>query len=175
MKPKKPESWSNVKASVSSMDRAGLVGVIRDRYESSRANRRFLRARFVPAAATLDEYRHLVASAVFPDPLSHGPIRLRDAAAAISDYKRSTGISRPWNGSWTKPPRCSISCRTTRASRRRLASFALGDTRSGSDGVTVTIWPRPRLACDGARANRPAWLVDPRPDQHVERRRLTAP
>lgn len=73
------------------MDRAGLLGVIRDLYEASNSNRRFLHARFVPAAATLDEYRTLVEAAVFPDPLSQRPIRLRDAAAAITDYKRSTG------------------------------------------------------------------------------------
>ena len=91
MKSKKPASWSNVKASLSSMDRAGLVGVIRDLYDGSIANRRFLHARFVPAAAALDEYRDLVDKAVFPDPLSQRPIRLRDAAAAITDYKRSTG------------------------------------------------------------------------------------
>ena len=91
MKSTKPASWSNVKASLGSLDRAGLVGIIRDLYEASRANRRFLNARFVPAAAALDEYRDLVQAAVFPDPFSQRPIRLRDAAAAITDYKRSTG------------------------------------------------------------------------------------
>jgi hypothetical protein len=91
MKSKNAATWSNVKTTLSSMDRAGLVGVIRDLYEASSSNRRFLHARFVPAAATLDEYRDLVAKAVFPDPLSNRPIRLRDAAATITDYKRSTG------------------------------------------------------------------------------------
>jgi hypothetical protein len=90
-KPKKPASWSNVKARLGSMDRAGLVGVIRDLYDASTANRRFLHARFVPAAATLNEYRDLVDEAVFPGPFSQRPVRLRDAAAAITDYKRSTG------------------------------------------------------------------------------------
>ena len=91
MKSKKRASWSKVKASLSSMDRAGLVGVICDLYEASTSNRRFLHARFVPAAYTLGEYRDLVNKAVFPDPLSQRPIRLRDAAAAITAYKRSTG------------------------------------------------------------------------------------
>ena len=91
MKSKKAATWSNVKTTLSSMDRAGLVGVIRDLYEASSSNRRFLHARFVPAAATLDECRDLVAKAVFPDPLSNRPIRLRDAAATITDYRRSTG------------------------------------------------------------------------------------
>jgi hypothetical protein len=91
MKSKKPVSWSNVKASLGSMDRVGLVGVIRDLYETSTSNRRFLHARFVPAAASLGEYRDLVNKAVFPDPFSQRPIRLRYAAAAIAAYKRSTG------------------------------------------------------------------------------------
>jgi len=91
MRSKKPASWSNVKASLSSMDRPGLVGVIRDLYDASAGNRRFLHARFVPAAATVDEYRDIVQKAVFPDPFSQRPIRLRDAASAIADYKRSTG------------------------------------------------------------------------------------
>lgn len=91
MRSKKPASWSNVKASLSSMDRTGLVGVIRDLYDASPANRRFLHARFVPAAATLEEYRDVVDKAVFPDPFRQRPNRLRDAAAAITDYKRSTG------------------------------------------------------------------------------------
>ena len=91
MKSKKSASWSNVKARLSSMDRAGLTGVIRDLYEASSANRRFLHARFVPAAATLDEYRKLVGTAVFPDPLSQRPIRLREAADTDADYRRSTG------------------------------------------------------------------------------------
>jgi hypothetical protein len=33
----------------------------------------------------------IVRDAVFPDPLSQRPIRLRDATAAINEYKRSTG------------------------------------------------------------------------------------
>lgn len=73
------------------MERVGLVGLIRDLYDASPANRRFLHARFVPAAGTLTDYRELVSKAVFPDPLSQRPIRLRDAGAAITDYKRSTG------------------------------------------------------------------------------------
>jgi hypothetical protein len=91
MKSRKPASWSNVKASLSSMDRTGLIGVIRDLYDASTGNRRFLHARFVPAAAAVDEYRDIVQKAVFPDPFSQRPIRLRDAASAIADYKRSTG------------------------------------------------------------------------------------
>jgi hypothetical protein len=39
----------------------------------------------------LDEYRSLVRAAVFPDPFSQRPIRLRDASRTITEYKRATG------------------------------------------------------------------------------------
>jgi hypothetical protein len=91
MKKRRPDTWGNVKASLDRMDRSGLVGVIHDLYKASNVNRRFLHARFVPAAPALEEYRRLVREAVFPDPLSQRPIRLRDATAAITEYKRATG------------------------------------------------------------------------------------
>jgi hypothetical protein len=39
----------------------------------------------------LEEYRRLVRAAVFPDPFSQRPIRLRDGTATIAEYKRATG------------------------------------------------------------------------------------
>ena len=91
MKSKTPGSWSDVKACLTPMDRTGLVDVIRSLYEANSSNRRFLHARFVPAAGALEQYRSLVQTAVFPDPFSQRPVRLRDAACAITEYKRSTG------------------------------------------------------------------------------------
>jgi hypothetical protein len=91
MKKKKPATWADVKVSLERMDRAGLLGVIRDLYEAGDLNRRFLHARFVPAAPILDEYRRLVRNAVFPDPFSQRPIRLRDGTTTITEYKRATG------------------------------------------------------------------------------------
>jgi hypothetical protein len=91
MKGKGSNRWGDVKAQIEGCDRAGLVGIIRDLYEASATNRRFLHARFVSAASARDEYRRIVRDAVFPDPFSQRPIRLRDATAAINEYKRSTG------------------------------------------------------------------------------------
>jgi hypothetical protein len=39
----------------------------------------------------LEEYRRLVRAAVFPDPFSQRPIRLRDGTTTIAEYKRATG------------------------------------------------------------------------------------
>ena len=93
MKKKKSATWADVKVGLDHMDRAGLIGVIRDLYETGDINRRFLHARFVPAAPVLEEYRRLVSAAVFPDPLNQRPIRLREASRIIADYKRATGDS----------------------------------------------------------------------------------
>src|ERR1700729_1507858 len=91
MKSTTPATWSDVKVHLNGLDRTGLLGVIRDLYAANGANRRFLHARFVPSAAALEAYRDLVQMAVFPPPLSQRPIRLREASAAIAEYKRSTG------------------------------------------------------------------------------------
>ena len=91
MKKKKSASWVDVKVRLDRMDRTGLVGVIKDLYEAGDLNRRFLHARFVSTAPVLEEYRRLVRAAVFPDPFSQRPIRLRDGTATIAEYKRATG------------------------------------------------------------------------------------
>jgi hypothetical protein len=88
---KKPATWAAVKGNLDRIDRAGLLGVIRDLYEAAEVNRRFLHARFVPAASTLEDYRRMIRAALFPDPFSQRPIRLRDATATITEYKRATG------------------------------------------------------------------------------------
>jgi hypothetical protein len=56
-----------------------------------RRNRRFLDARLVSSSTSVEKYRRLVADAVYPDPLSRRQISLRDATAAITEYRRSTG------------------------------------------------------------------------------------
>ena len=91
MNKKRQPTWAAVKRKLGDIDRPGLVGIIRDLYEASSLNRRFLHARFVPAAPILEEYRRMVRAAVFPDPVSQRPIRLRDGSATIAEYRRATG------------------------------------------------------------------------------------
>lgn len=80
-----------MKVRLETFDRQGLVRLIGDLYRASCANRRFLEARLVPESAGVEAYRRIVATAIYPDPFSKRPISIRDAAAAITDYKRSTG------------------------------------------------------------------------------------
>ena len=66
MKKRRPDTWANVKASLDRMERPGLLGVIHDLYKASSLNRRFLHARFVPAAPAIDEYRGWYERPCFP-------------------------------------------------------------------------------------------------------------
>ena len=89
--PKKSPRWSDVKKVLDGCDRNGLIGLLRDLYEASDTNRRFLHARYASSADVLEDYRRRVSKAVAPDPLSSQRVRLRDATAAITEYRRATG------------------------------------------------------------------------------------
>jgi hypothetical protein len=54
------------------------------------ANRRFLHSCLTPGRRAIEEYRRLVADAIYPDPFSNRRVSVR-AAAAIVEYRRSTG------------------------------------------------------------------------------------
>jgi hypothetical protein len=84
-------TWARIKASLEKMDRIGLMALIHDLYEVDALNRRELHERFAPNDATFRRYPSLVRAAVFPDPLSDRPIRLRDVPATICEYQRATG------------------------------------------------------------------------------------
>lgn len=88
--PRQP-SWADVKTKLEAFDRKALIGLVHDLYEASAANRRFLQARLLPSSSAVEKYRRLVADAVFPDPFSRRRVSLRDATAAITEYRRSTG------------------------------------------------------------------------------------
>jgi hypothetical protein len=85
------KKWSDVKARLEAFDRKGLVSLLGDLYDASVANRRFLHSRLTPGSRAIEEYRKLVADAIYPDPFSTRRVSLRDAAAAIVEYRRSTG------------------------------------------------------------------------------------
>ena len=65
-------------------------------YRSSAENRRFLHARLLGSEMELDKYRQLVEDAIYPDPLSRHPVRVKkrnDSFATIA--KRRLGRGRP--------------------------------------------------------------------------------
>jgi hypothetical protein len=87
----KRTTWSDVKARLEAFDRKGLVSLLGELYSASVANRRFLHSRLTPGSRTIEAYRRLVADALYPDPFSTRRVSVRDAAAAIVEYRRSTG------------------------------------------------------------------------------------
>ena len=89
--PTRRKKWSEVKAQLEALDRKGLVSLLRDLYDANEANRRFLHSRLVPGSRAIEDYRRLVADAIYPDPFSKRRVSVRDAAAAIVAYRRSTG------------------------------------------------------------------------------------
>ena len=89
--PKRRSTWSEVKARLQTFDCEDLVSLVADLYDSSAANRRFLHSRLTPGSGTVEEYRRVVADAIYPDPFSTRRVSIRDAAAAITAYQRATG------------------------------------------------------------------------------------
>ena len=85
------KKWSEVKARLEALDRKGLVALLGDLYDANGTNRRFLHSRLAPGSRVIEEYRRLVVDAIYPDPFSKRRVSVRDAAAAIVEYRRSTG------------------------------------------------------------------------------------
>lgn len=84
-------SWARVKSKLKRFSVPELLSVIHDLYRASPENRRFLHARFVPSTDSLEDYRKRVVDAIFPDPLSRNPVRIREAERLIRHYGLSTG------------------------------------------------------------------------------------
>ena len=87
----KRRKWSDVKVWLEAFDHKALVSLLGELYAASVANRRFLHSRLTPGRRAIEEYRRLIARAIYPDPLSKRRVSVRDAAAAIVEYRRSTG------------------------------------------------------------------------------------
>ena len=87
----KRKKWSDVKARLEAFDQKGLVSLLGELYAASAANRRFLHSRLTPGSRAIEEYRQLVADAIYPDPFSKRRVSVREAAEAIVEYRRSTG------------------------------------------------------------------------------------
>ena len=89
--PTRRTKWCEVKARLEALDRKGLVSLLGDLHDANETNRRFLHARLAAGSRTIEEYRRLVADAIYPDPFSKRRVSVRDAAAAIVEYRRATG------------------------------------------------------------------------------------
>ena len=89
--PRARNRWSAIRKRLETFDRTGLLALIADLYNASAENRRFLESRLLSEKGAIEQYRRTVIAAIYPDPLSRRPISVRDASAAITQYRRATG------------------------------------------------------------------------------------
>lgn len=87
----KSHHWSEIRQRALTSDSKTLLALLKDLYELSPENRRFLHARFVGTDADLDEYRQRIHEAIYPDPLSSRKVRVPEAIRMIRQYYRATG------------------------------------------------------------------------------------
>lgn len=91
---KKPSpSWSDVKARLADVDRAGLVSLMHDLYMASKNNQAFLHARFAAGSDVLKPYKTTIDRWLWPDVFKNQDTSVTKAKKAISDYRKAVGQS----------------------------------------------------------------------------------
>jgi hypothetical protein len=84
-------TWIEVKASLLSFDRAGLLGLVQDLYAASKDNQAFLHARLELGPDQLKPYKATISSWINPDLMRGQPVSISKAKKAIADYKKAIG------------------------------------------------------------------------------------
>ena len=88
---KPPATWRNVKDALSSFDRSGLVGLLKDLHELSPENQSFLGVRLCVAAAPLSPYKKVIERSIYPDLMKGRSVSVAKAKKAISAYRKALG------------------------------------------------------------------------------------
>lgn len=89
----KSATWSTIRPQLATLEKAALLALVKDLYQSSTANRDFLHARFRPEAGgqeALEKYRHKIQEQFFPT-RGFGKLKLAEARKAIRDYRKASG------------------------------------------------------------------------------------
>ena len=88
---KESDSWKTVKIALSKKTTQEMLGVIKELYDLSDANRNFLSARFVANMASIDTYKRLITEAICPDFYNdrNAEISFAVARKAISDFRKA--------------------------------------------------------------------------------------
>ena len=95
MKPAKfPQpSWSTVKASLATFDRAGLLGLVQDLYATNKDNQAFLHARLHLGDDVLKPYKAAIDRWLWPDVFKNQDTSVAKAKKAITEYKKASGTT----------------------------------------------------------------------------------
>ena len=89
-KSKKASScWSDVKARIADVDRAGLLALVHDLYAASKDNQAFLHARFGLGDDVLDPYKASIDRWLWPDVYGNQDTSVAKAKKAIADCKKA--------------------------------------------------------------------------------------
>jgi hypothetical protein len=82
-------SWSDVKARIADVDRAGLLTLVHDLYAASKDNQVFVHARFGLGDDVLGPYKASIDRWLWPDVYRNQDTSVAKAKKAITDYKRA--------------------------------------------------------------------------------------
>jgi hypothetical protein len=89
--PASKPSWTDVKATLTSLDRPGLLGLIQDLYAAHKDNQTFLHARFGLGADVLKPYKETLDRWLWPEVLRNQDTSVVKAKQAISSYRKAVG------------------------------------------------------------------------------------
>jgi hypothetical protein len=88
---KSQPTWTDVKASLTGLDRAQLLGLIKDLYGAHKDNQTFLHARFRLGEDLLKPYKQTIDRWLWPDVFRKQDVSVAKAKQAVSDYKKAVG------------------------------------------------------------------------------------
>src|ERR1039458_4676479 len=89
--PESQSTWTDVKAKLASVDRTGLLALVRDLYASHEDNRTFLHARFGSGEDVLEVYKQAIDRWIWPDVLRNQDASVAKAKHALASYKKAVG------------------------------------------------------------------------------------
>src|ERR1039458_9895075 len=88
---KSQPTWTEVKAKLASLDRAGLLGLVQDLYAAHADNRTFLHTRFGVGEDVLEPYKRTIDRWLSPDVLRNQDTSVAKAKQALTSYTRAVG------------------------------------------------------------------------------------
>ncbi len=88
---KSQPKWTDVKAMLASLGRAGLLRLVQDLYAGHPDNRTFLHTRFGLGEDVLEPYKQTIDRWLWPDAFRKQDTSIAKAKQAISNYKKAGG------------------------------------------------------------------------------------
>jgi hypothetical protein len=89
-KPREP-TWNNLKTELAELDRAGLLGLLKDLHALRPENRAFLAARFGVGSDPLTPFKKVISCWINPDLMKGQDVSVSKAKKAITDYRKAVG------------------------------------------------------------------------------------